>query len=91
MLEYMAESRECEMLFVHDKGVCVTTKMSECNKDMDLTMLDLPWTETVILPEGAVEDLDVYEGGSISVQVTEIVSLDKIWFCPLSIDCGRKR
>ena len=41
MLEYMAESGECEMLFVQDKGVCVTTKMSEYNKDMDLTMLDL--------------------------------------------------
>jgi len=94
MLEYMAECGECEMVYVKDKGVCVTTKKRVCNEDMDmdLTMLDLPWTETGILPVGAVEDqdlaqqvLDVYEGGSVSVQVTEVVSLDKIWVCPLSM------
>ena len=61
-------------------------------------MLDLPWTETGILPVGAVEDqdlaqqvLDVYEGGSVSVQVTEVVSLDKIWFCFLSMVDERDR
>jgi len=98
MLEYMAECGECEMVYVKDKGVCVTTKKSVCNEDMDLTMLDLPWTETGILPVGAVEDqdlaqqvLDVYEGGSVSVQVTEVVSLDKIWFCPLSMVDERDR
>jgi len=94
MLEYMVECGECEMVYVKDKGVCVTTKKRVCNEDMDmdLTMLDLPWTETGILPVGAVEDqdlaqqvLDVYEGGSVSVQVTEVVSLDKIWVCPLSM------
>ena len=56
MLEYMAECGECEMMYVQDKGVCVTTKMWACNKDldMDLTMLDLPWTETGVVPVGAV-------------------------------------
>ena len=60
------------MSSVQDKGVCVTTKMRVCNidMDMDLTMLDLPWTETGILTVGPVEDqkltqqvIDVYEGG----------------------------
>ena len=35
--------------------------------------------------------IDVYEGGSISVQVTEVVSLDKIWFCLLSMIDERDR
>ena len=49
------------MSSVQDKGVCVNTKMRVCNidMDMDLTMLDLPWTETGILPVGAVEDQDL--------------------------------
>ena len=90
IIEYMAECGECEMMYVQDKGLCVTTKMRACNIDMDidLTMLDLPWTETGILPVGAVDDqdlaqqvFDVYEGRALSVQVTEVVSLDKIWFC----------
>ena len=75
ILEYMAECGECEML-VLDKGVYATIRMNVHNKDtdMDLTMLDLPWTETGILPVGAVEDqylaqqvFDVYEGVSIAV------------------------
>ena len=67
MFEYMAECEECEMLLVLNKGVCVTTKMKVY--DMDLSMLDLPWTETGILPLGAVENqnltqqvFDIYEG-----------------------------
>ena len=100
MLEYMAECGECKFMFVQSKGVCVTTKTMVYNKDMDidLTMLDLPWTETGILPVGAVEDqdlaqqvLDVYEGRSISVQVTEVVNLDKIWVCLLSMVDERDR
>ena len=98
MLEYMAECGDCEMLLVPNKGVCVTTKMKVYDMDMDLTMLDLPWTETGILPVGAVEDqylaqqvFDIYEGGSTTVQVTEVVSLDKIWFCLLSMVKERDR
>lgn len=102
MLEYMAECGQCKMkmMFVQIKGVCVTTKTRMYNKnvDRDLTMLDLPWTETGILPVGAVEDqdlaqqvLDVYEGRSISFQVTEDVNLDKIWVCLLSMVDERDR
>ena len=78
----------------------MTSKTRVCNKDMDidLTMLDLPWTETGILPVGAVEDqdlaqqvFDVYEGRSVSVQVTEVVNLDKIWVCLLSMVGERDR
>ena len=94
MLEYMAECGECEMVLVKDKGVCVTTKTAvhdkEISMEMDLTMLDLPWTITGILPVGAVKDQDLVqqtfdfaEGVSIPIQVTEVVSLDKIWFCLL--------
>ena len=100
MLEQMAECGECEMLLVPDKGVCVSIKMNVHSKDtgMDLTLLDLPWTETGILPLGAVEDqilaqqvFDVDEGVSITVQVTEVVSLDKIWFCLSSMVEKRDR
>ena len=38
MLEYMAECGECEMMYVQDKGVCVTTKMRVCNIDMDMDL-----------------------------------------------------
>ena len=51
-------------------------------------MLDLPWTDTGVLPDGVVEDekldqqcVDIGEGFSLDVQVTEVVSMDKIWFC----------
>ena len=86
-MEYMAERRECEMLLVLNKGVCVTTKMKVYDMIIDLSMRDLSWTETGILPASAVEDqgleFEMYEGISITVQVTEVVSFDKIWFCLL--------
>jgi len=89
MLEYMAECGECEMLSIENKGVCVSPpKVHIENINVDLTMLDLPWTETGILPVGAVEDdkldqqgVEIIEGFPLNVQVTEVVSMDKIWFC----------
>jgi len=89
MLEYMAECGECEMLNIENKGVCVTSlKVHSDDINVDLTMLDLPWTETGILPVGAVEDdkldqqcVEIIEGFPLNVQVTEVVNMDKIWFC----------
>ena len=98
MLEYMAECGECEMLLVLNKGPCATTKMKVYDMIIDLSMRDLSWTETGILPASAVEDqglarqeFEIYEGISITVQVTEVVSFDKIWFCLLPMVKERDR
>ena len=44
------------MINRQDKGVCVTSKKVTLGMgEIDLSMLDMPWSETGLLPVGAVE------------------------------------
>ena len=95
MLEYMAECGQCEMFNRQDKGVCVTSKTVTLGLgEIDLSMLDMPWSETGLLPVGAVDgesleqqkvDDGVREGAVLRLQVTEVVTLDNMWFCLLEM------
>jgi len=92
MLEYMAEYGECSIVLVQGR-VCVTSNgkaISECETMVDrLGMLDMSWTVTGELPPGAVGEqgleeqsvMNVEESSNIPVQITEVVNLDKVWFC----------
>ena len=53
ILEYMAECAQCEMFNSQDKGVCVTSKKVKVKVGMG--EVDMPWSETSMLPVGAVE------------------------------------
>ena len=102
MLEYMAELGECQIIFLRDLGACVESCKGRMldRKEVDLSILDvdMSWADTGVLPVGAVEGegLDqqevvrVREEAELSVQVTEVVSLDTVWFCLQPVEARDK-
>ena len=100
MLEYMAELGECQITFLVDLGACVESCKGRLvdREEVDLSMLDMSWADTGELPVGAVEGegldqqevVGVREGADLSVQVTEVVSLDTVWFCLQPVEARDK-